>query len=115
MKYIPKWVPGAGFQILAEEGAKASNDMRYLPYYDARDRFVSRTKSYYDLFSINPWVSQLAGTAVKSFTSQQIEECLGPDGQVSKSDEEIISAASGIFYAGESICTRTGLLNILTQ
>jgi len=79
LKYVPKWFPGAGFQSVAIDGAKASSDMRYIPYADSRDKIFS-------------------GTAVPSFTSQQIEECLGPDGQLSKSDEDIISAASGICY-----------------
>ncbi|KLO09748.1 cytochrome P450 [Schizopora paradoxa] len=81
VKHVPKWIPGAGFQSIAEAGAKASRDMQYLPYYDARDKYFS-------------------GTAAESFTSQQIEDCLGVDGRVSKSDEENISAASGIFYVG---------------
>ncbi|KLO09762.1 cytochrome P450 [Schizopora paradoxa] len=81
LKYVPEWVPGAGFQQVASNGAKLSHDMRYLPYYNARDSFFS-------------------GTAVQSFTSEQIEERLGADGKLSKVDEDIISAATGIVYIG---------------
>jgi len=40
LKYVPKWFPGAGFQTIAEHGAKLSHDMRVLPYLHARDKFV---------------------------------------------------------------------------
>ncbi|KLO09750.1 cytochrome P450 [Schizopora paradoxa] len=92
LKYVPKWFPGAGFQSIAEAGAKASHDMQYLPYYDARDKYIS-------------------GTAVESFTSQLIEEYSGVDGGVSISDEETISAASGVFYVGGVDTTVTSLMS----
>jgi len=40
LKYVPRWFPGAGFQTVAENGAKLSRDMRYLPYIHSRDNFV---------------------------------------------------------------------------
>jgi len=41
LKYVPKWFPGAGFQVIAEHGARLSHDLRYLPYFHARDKILS--------------------------------------------------------------------------
>lgn len=40
VKYIPKWLPGAGFQAIAAEGARFSHDLRYRPYADAKKNIV---------------------------------------------------------------------------
>jgi len=82
LKYVPKWFPGAGFQTIAEHGAKLSHDMRVLPYLHARDKFYS-------------------GPVTPSFVSHEIGERLeaANDGKLSESDEEIISAASGICFS----------------
>ncbi|KLO09739.1 cytochrome P450 [Schizopora paradoxa] len=79
LKYLPKWFPGAGFQMAAEKGKKLSHDMQYVPYVDARNKTLS-------------------GKAVRSFTSQRIEYCIGVNGELSRLDEETISSAAGVCY-----------------
>ncbi|KLO09746.1 cytochrome P450 [Schizopora paradoxa] len=97
LKYIPKWVPGAGFQSVAEYGAKLSYDMRHLPFFDAKER-------------------TLAGTAVRSFTSEQIEMALTQEGILSDGDEDIISSTSGIMYiAGADTLTSTLMTFVLAM
>lgn len=40
VRYIPAWVPGAGFQKVAEEGRKLSNELRARPYEAAKAQIV---------------------------------------------------------------------------
>lgn len=91
LKYVPKWFPGASFQTIAAYGAKLSRDMRFLPYFDARDKFFS-------------------GAPIPSFLSLQIEERIDANGKLSEEDEGIISAACGICYSAGADTTSTSLL-----
>ncbi len=43
VRYIPAWFPGAGFQKVAEEGRKLSNDLRSRPYEAAKAQIVGHT------------------------------------------------------------------------
>jgi len=91
VKYVPKWFPGAGFQIMAEYGAKLSHDLRYLPYRYARDKILS-------------------GSGIQSFISQQMEERSEASGKLSESDEGIISATCGICYSAGADTSISGLM-----
>ena len=103
MKYVPKWFPGAGFQTVAEEGAKLSHDVRYRPFYDAKEKIViiNRLSQTLNKSLTLLRLSQFAGTARRSFTSEQIALARKEDGELSKTDEELISAITGICYLGQ--------------
>ena len=40
VKYVPSWIPGAGFQAYAKEVHKMSTTMRDVPYNDAKKALV---------------------------------------------------------------------------
>ncbi len=43
VRHIPAWFPGAGFQKVAEDGRKLSNDLRSRPYEAAKAQIVRHT------------------------------------------------------------------------
>ncbi|KLO07634.1 cytochrome P450 [Schizopora paradoxa] len=79
LKYLPKWFPGAGFHVVAEEGARLSNDLRSKPYFFTKEKILR-----------NP--------VTRSFTSKQIEECLSLADRVSEDDDDVISATTAVCY-----------------
>ena len=42
MKYVPEWMPGAGFKRKAKEWRKLSQAMINVPYNMVNEKFVSR-------------------------------------------------------------------------
>ncbi|KLO07635.1 cytochrome P450 [Schizopora paradoxa] len=94
LKHLPKWFPGAGFQVIAENGAKLSHDLRYVPYRYAKDKV-------------------LTGSATRSFTSQQMEDCSRLSGKLTEDDEAVISATTGICYGAGASTTMSALMFFL--
>ncbi|KLO07636.1 O-methylsterigmatocystin oxidoreductase [Schizopora paradoxa] len=94
LKYIPKWFPGAGFQSIAETGVKLSHDLRYLPYYFAKDKVLS-------------------GPSKRSFISEQLDERTNSCNKLTEDDEAIISATTGICYVAGASTTGSAIMFFL--
>ncbi|KLO09753.1 cytochrome P450 [Schizopora paradoxa] len=94
LKYIPSWFPGAGFQTVAKHGAQISRDIRYVPYNDVKQRFLS-------------------GTVVQSFVSQLLEGSMESASTLSEQDEETISAAGGVCYIAGADTTFSAIESLL--
>ena len=41
VKYLPSWMPGTSFFQTAEKGRKLAHDEQWMPYNDAKARYVS--------------------------------------------------------------------------
>jgi len=80
LRYIPAWFPGAGFQKVAEEGRKLSNDLRSRPYEAAKAQIK-------------------AGTAHNSITAKLLDDYMGKN--VANIDEQFIQRiAAAVYIAG---------------
>lgn len=107
MKYIPRWFPGAGFKIIAENVAKLSHDVRRLPFVEARDKIV-RIVSTKTILIPKFYLLQFSGnSAIRSLTEQEVERCRAGDGRLSETDEFRISATGGVGYMGRLICFKS--------
>ncbi|KAF9015058.1 cytochrome P450 [Cyathus striatus] len=85
LKYIPAWVPGAGFQKLARKWAVASSNLK-------NDPFEIVKKSMED------------GTAISSFVTDNLEKIKNSN-EYSEDYEEIIKNCAGIAYIAGSDTT----------
>ncbi|KLO07637.1 cytochrome P450 [Schizopora paradoxa] len=91
LKYLPKWFPGAGFQVIVERGAKLSRDMRYIPYFFARDK-------------------ALCGSRSRSFLSEQLDERTKFGGKLTEDDDASMSAMTAICYIAGTSTSVTALM-----
>ncbi|KLO07044.1 cytochrome P450 [Schizopora paradoxa] len=77
LKYIPAWFPGAGFQKVAEEGRKLSNDLQSRPYEAAKAQIK-------------------AGTAHNSITAKLLDDLMGKN--ITDIDESFIQRIAAVVY-----------------
>ncbi|KAF7984429.1 hypothetical protein HWV62_14496 [Athelia sp. TMB] len=80
LKYVPSWMPGAGFKRMAEEWREATEQMVDLPYQAAKDGIAS-------------------GTATPSYTSYLLEG-LDPKADNTEAETMIKQTAGAIYSAG---------------
>ncbi|KLO06514.1 CyP450 monooxygenase [Schizopora paradoxa] len=90
LKYVPSWFPGAEFKKIARRGRKLSHDMRYVPYEDSKEKI-------------------LKGEMRPSLTQNLIEECLTKEGNLTPEHDDMISAVTGMVYAGGTDTTGSAL------
>ncbi|KLO17442.1 cytochrome P450 [Schizopora paradoxa] len=95
LKYVPKWFPGAGFQVIAERAAKLSHDTRRLPFIEARDKIIS------------------GKSTSSSLTEQEIERCQKVGGLLSEEDEDRISSMSGVGYLAGGDTSFAAIMSLL--
>ncbi|KAF7359221.1 hypothetical protein MSAN_01264200 [Mycena sanguinolenta] len=77
LKYVPEWVPGAGFQRRAREWRRLARGMLEKPFAAARQRIAS-------------------GTAPRSFTMDGLKMVEGADNKVYM--EQVVQATAGTMY-----------------
>ncbi|KAH9834659.1 cytochrome P450 [Rhodofomes roseus] len=87
LKYLPAWMPGAGFKRLARQVQGSIRDMEYIPL-----RRVQKAMA--------------AGTVKPSIASSILEETM-KDGRLSVADEREIASALGALYAAGTDTTAT--------
>ena len=46
VKYVPRWMPGARFKADAKEGYDLSSAMRFVPYYETKEKMVGESCRY---------------------------------------------------------------------
>ncbi|KAJ8072721.1 hypothetical protein PM082_016280 [Marasmius tenuissimus] len=93
LKYIPSWLPGAGFKRKAKEWAASAKDVRDVPW---------------------DWVKQslATGTASPSFATQNIDRFSVVLGENSLM-EDVIKNCAGIAYTAGSDTTASTLLSFI--
>ncbi|KAA1470988.1 cytochrome P450 [Dentipellis sp. KUC8613] len=79
LRYVPEWVPGAGFQTQARVWRKQARDMIEIPFADV--------KKHYD-----------EGTAPASVTKTLLEQ--QSHGKSNEIDTELVKGAVGVLYVG---------------
>ncbi len=95
-------VPCAEFQTIAEYGAKVSRDMRFLPYFYARDKFVSGVIYFLkDAFKLTCFIYSFRAHQFRRSYHFRLKNVSMLAGKLSEEDEGIISAACGICYSGK--------------
>ncbi|KZT69359.1 cytochrome P450 [Daedalea quercina L-15889] len=85
LKYLPAWMPGAGFKTLAQQVRGSIRDMEYMPLRRVQKAMAS-------------------GTAKPSIAYSILQETM-KDGKLSAADEREIASALGALYAGETATT----------
>ncbi|KXN82774.1 O-methylsterigmatocystin oxidoreductase [Leucoagaricus sp. SymC.cos] len=93
LKYVPEWMPGAGFQKKAREWGTLAKRMVELPYSDAKKRIAE-------------------GTAAPSFTSfslQRVEEGTTDEAY----QEPVIRGSAGTMYAAGSDTTVSAITSCI--
>ncbi|KAF5338850.1 hypothetical protein D9758_015574 [Tetrapyrgos nigripes] len=87
LKYVPEWVPGAGFKRKAREWAKYSKIMREMPFNAAKEKIEN-------------------GTAKPSFTSYSLESLESmKDGLGKKEKERLVQSTAATMYTGATDST----------
>ncbi|KAF8587791.1 cytochrome P450 [Ramaria rubella] len=89
LKYVPEWVPGAGFKTKARHWKVAITDLAEIPY-----RFVQRSLD--------------AGAAVPSITAAMLAK-YSRDGSISPEDEKVIRATGAVAFGAGSDTTSVAL------
>lgn len=95
MRYIPSWVPGAGFQKKATDWKKSIDHMRDAPFKFVKDAMVSALEYTH---SKTPIFQQESTNAKSSFVSNAIHG-IDPNSDIAER-ELIIRDAAGTAYAG---------------
>ncbi|KAI3598052.1 cytochrome p450 [Moniliophthora roreri] len=92
LKYVPDWLPGAGFKRKASEWAKYSTIMREMPFNAAKESIAN-------------------GTAFPSFTSYSLEKL----GEITdkKEQERLIQSVAATMYTGGTDSTVSVLSTFL--
>ncbi|KAK7440646.1 hypothetical protein VKT23_016995 [Stygiomarasmius scandens] len=86
LKYVPEWMPGAGFKRKAKEWAKYSRIMREMPF-DAAKEEIDK------------------GTAKPSFTSYLLESLEALEGLDKKEKEKLVQSTAATMYTGATDST----------
>lgn len=106
VKYVPAWVPGAGFKKKAAIWKKAVLSMRDLPFRTVQKALVSWTMDRCPP-TTNYHTSQANGTASPCFVSHLMSDL---DSKEDVDDEiEVIKGCAGLAYAGMSLVPRQTL------
>ncbi|KAJ7843270.1 cytochrome P450 [Mycena leptocephala] len=90
LKYVPSWMPGAGFKRIAEKWRNQVIDLNRVPFSYVKAQIAS-------------------GTAVPSFTSRLLEPATGPKPTAAEEDL-IMWVAGGLYAAGTD--TTSGFMSI---
>ncbi|KII84597.1 hypothetical protein PLICRDRAFT_117651 [Plicaturopsis crispa FD-325 SS-3] len=83
LKYVPEWIPGAGFKKKAREWHILADDMFDTPFNLAKQRFVN-------------------GVSTPSFVTKCLEALQGGDESERDYREHLIKVTSGTMFSGES-------------
>ncbi|THU83987.1 cytochrome P450 [Dendrothele bispora CBS 962.96] len=86
LKYVPEWMPGAGFKRKAKNWARYSRIMREMPFDAAKQEIVS-------------------GTAKPSFTSYSLESLEELEGLNRKEKERLVQSTAATMYTGATDST----------
>ncbi|QRV94754.1 cytochrome P450 family protein [Ceratobasidium sp. AG-Ba] len=95
LKYVPAWVPGAGFQVLAYEGRQARNRMVDDSYNEVFDQVIH------------------GRVGQPSYTSKLIEEKGGVN--INKEDADLIRLTAGAMYSGRLLLTIAVVLSFILE
>lgn len=95
-KYVPAWMPFAGFQRKAKEWKELASAMIHSPYEAIKDNIVCIPLHSFCLCHI---FLQKNGNMIPSFVSDNLEITGKADSQEHR--ESIIRAAAGTMYTGE--------------
>lgn len=98
MRYVPAWVPGAGFKRKAQDWKKEVEDMVELPYKAAKEQIVSGASSLNSsvLIIFAPPIGQANGTAGPSYVSYHLDT-INPSENNADFDRTIKETAGTIF------------------
>lgn len=101
LRYVPAWVPGAGFQTIAKEYRQAFNDMVELPFAFARQLIV-RCHRFEISFS-SPSRFKASDAAPYSFLSSTLQA----EEKLSAQDIDNIKHTAASMYGGQFIIHNT--------
>ncbi|KAJ6580667.1 cytochrome P450 [Mycena capillaripes] len=90
LKYVPEWVPGAGFQRKAREWRKVTRDLMEVPFAEAKRKMV-------------------LGTSATSFTSLNLRNLDDSKDGAKVGREEIVKASAANMYGAGSDTTVSAL------
>ncbi len=101
LKYVPEWVPGAGFQRLAKAWKKETDDTFDLPWAAAKELFVSQID-----FSFGRRLNevQTSGSYSPSFTSFSLEALAESNAtaEAKAKEEEAVKNTAASMFLGPS-------------
>lgn len=100
LKYVPEWVPGAGFQKKAKEWAKLAMTMVDMPFEACKKSIVRNLFQSIRCDANKITVFKATGKAPPSFVAhglQKIQEGTNDEAY----QEDIIRGSAGTLYAGE--------------
>lgn len=95
MKYIPSWLPGAGFRRKAKEYASVIRDLAEIPYAWAKTQLV---RNVVDLNVCVLKTTQASGAALPSFASRLLSKP-----HLTEEYEDSVKWASATLYQGLSL------------
>lgn len=98
LKYIPSWMPGAGFKAYAEKARPKTLDMFGIPYIEAREQIVSSDIHVYRCIDIYLTL-QREGTTERSVVSSGFAR--GGHSIDNHPEEDVIRDVAAITYAGK--------------
>jgi hypothetical protein len=99
LKYVPSWMPFAGFQRKAREWRKLAINMQVVPYEAAKEQMVG--SSLLPDFMLTCGFFQETGHICPSFVSRSLEKM---DQSCDLTyQEHVIKSTAGTMYAGESL------------
>jgi hypothetical protein len=100
LKYVPSWMPGAGFKRKAAYWRKVNLDMAEKPFEHVKATLVSSiaVSSYPPLISE---YKQRQGNAVPSVAATMIEALPGESGVRRVEEEKLAQGVTSVTYAGE--------------
>lgn len=96
MRYLPRWLPGAGFLKQAEIWNKETKDMYVIPYEMTKRKMVSGSAFTYCLLHVD--VHQDTGGALDSFVAKTLAAA---GDAITPEIEHVIQYGIGSLYSGK--------------
>lgn len=114
LKYVPNWVPGASFQVVARETKAKLKTMASTPFQQVKRAMVRYSKFPNHIYIFN-WIHalQVDGTASPSFTVNRLQD-IDLHGDVAY-QESLIEDAASVMFAGTPDMNLSGERVILSR